>query len=478
MDAEVDRAGKWLLLCSFANFSPTVGSTMRQQVNLVIQQLREQVATPEEQAALGALHYVADDGERCIIEVKPLLAPLVRERLLSRVQELLTESLGRPVRVQIRATRSPQRELFPFLNSTDADEEGLGGPTSKSLTFQHFVVGPSNQFAHAAAIAVSRNPGKQYNPLFIYGGVGLGKTHLLHAIAEAVREQYPEMEVRYLNSDAFMAEVVYAIRRDRLAHFKTRFHRVDVLLVDDVQLLAGRERTQEEFFHIINALHELNKQIVLAADKPPNDLTEIDERLRNRFAWGLVVDIQPPDLETRIAILQRKAQLEGVEIPYDLALTLAEAAGQSVRELNALLTRLLALASLTGTPLTLALAEKVIGASQRAQAQTVTLEKIQQAVADFFGLRPTELRSPRRSRVIATARHIAMYLCRHELGASFPYIGECFGGRDHSTVIHAVDRIERRQAVDPELRRIIESLRQSLGSGENARLFSWKNLPG
>lgn len=447
---------------------------MREQVNSVLRQLRMQARSVEQEAALGALRYVAHDGDRCLLEVKPLLAPLAKEQLLPRIQALLSELVGRPVRVHIRAARSPQQELFPFL-PTSEPEEGEGAVSAADpYTFEHFVVGPSNQFAHAAALAVARNPGRHYNPLFLYGAAGLGKTHLLRAIAHAVREQHPTLEVRYLTADTFMAEVVYAIRRDRLQHFKTRFHRIDVLLVDDVQLLAGRERTQEELFHIFNTLHETGKQIALAADRPPNELLQLDERLRNRFGWGLVVDVQPPDLETRIAILQRKSHLEGVDLPYDAAVILAENAGPSVRELHGLLTRLLAFASLSGTEITTALAQKVVASSAKGVDRPVTIERIQEVVASFFGLRVQDLRSPRRSRAIATARQIAMYLCRQDLGASFPYIGQCFGGRDHTTVIHAVTAIERRQAVDPELRKVIQSLRGMARSGEGSEPSPWK----
>ncbi len=450
---------------------------MREQLNSVIERLRSQAATMEEEAALRAVQYVAHDKERCLLEVKPLLAAIAREKLLPKIQASLSQAMGRPVRVHIRVARSPQRELFPFFRAPDSNEaEGIPD-TGHGRTFEHFVVGPTNRFAHAAAFAVARNPGRQYNPLFLYGNVGLGKTHLLHAIAHGIREQHPALEVRYVTADAFMAEVVYAIRRNRLPHFKARFHRIDVLLVDDVQLLAGRERTQEEFFHIFNTLHESGKQIVLAADRPPDELLQLEERLRNRFTWGLVVDIQPPELETRVAILQRKAQLEGVELPYEVALTLAQHLGHSVRELHGILTRLLALASLTGADITLDLAQKVLGSTTRGEDRPVTLERIQETVAHFFGLRVEDLRSPRRSRAIATARQIAMYLCRQDLGASFPYIGECFGGRDHTTVIHAVTSIERRQTLEPELRRVIESLRRIVRTGEGSPLSPWKPAP-
>ncbi|MCX8073722.1 MAG: chromosomal replication initiator protein DnaA [Candidatus Binatia bacterium] len=450
---------------------------MKEKLRLVLQQLRDEGSTPEEQAALAGLRYVAHADDRCILEVKPLLATFVRERLLPRIEQMLAEALGRPVHVFLRPVRSPQRELFPLLDHGDdttlIDESTGPG----AYTFENFIVGASNQFAHAAALAVARKPGQQYNPLFIYGGVGLGKTHLLRAIAQALATQHPGLQVRYMNADSFMVEVVHAIRKDQLPQFKANFARVDVLLVDDVQLLAGRERTQQELFHLFNQLYEAGKQIVLAGDQAPRDLVQLEERLRNRFEWGLVVDLQPPDLETRIAILQRKAQFEGVELPYPVALALAENSGQNVRELHGLLTRLLALASLSKEELTVSLAQKV-AAMNLSAPKPLTPERIQEIVANFFGLRPADLRSARRTRAVATARQIAMYLCRTHLGASFPHIGECFGGRDHTTVMHAVEVIERRQSADPRLRGMIQSLRAALEGGSAPASLPWKTSSG
>ncbi|GIW45007.1 MAG: chromosomal replication initiator protein DnaA [Candidatus Binatia bacterium] len=448
---------------------------MREQVKAVLEELRGDVASVEEQAAIVGLRYLGHANDRCILEAQPLLARVARERLVPAIERRLSDLLGRPVRVQIRSLRSPQRELFPLLDAgekhTNADSTEYAG--TRAATFEDFVVGPSNQFAHAAALAVARNPGRQYNPLFIYGSNGLGKTHLLKAIAHAFHEWHPQLSVHLTTADSFMAEVVHAIRTDRLPQFKARYERADALLVDDVPLLAGRERTQQEFFHVFNTLYELGRQIVLTSDKPPKDLEGIEPRLRDRFEWGLVVDIQPPDLETRIAIVQTKAQLEDLRLPYDVALVLAEHAGASIRELEGALTRLLALASLSGEEISVALAHKVVAAQNNAPEE-LSPRRIQETVAQFFGMRTSDLQSPRRTRNIANARHIAMYLCRTELGASFPYIGQSFGGRDHTTVMHAVDTIARRIAADPQLRGVIETLRAKLRSGGDPSTLKWK----
>lgn len=459
--------------------APSTGAwmqAMREEVREVLEHLRDSIALGEEdRAVLGHLQFSGHRDKLVVLETAPGLVTFAQERLLPHIQESLRQRVRLPVEVRIRAVRSPQRELFPVLDddSRAADTDATSNEARPSQTFDDFVVGGGNQFAHAAALAVATNPGTQYNPLLLYGGVGLGKTHLLRAIATRLREDHPDWRVRYVTADSFMAELVQAIRADDVPRFKTRFQHLDALLFDDVQLLAGRERTQEEFFHTFNALYERGKQLVLTSDRPPNELLGLQERLRNRFQWGLVADIQPPDLETRIAILQRKAEAEGTSLPEDVALFIAEHARNNIRELQGAFTRIFAFSLLQRRDIDLALAKQVLQASS-SRTMRLTVEHIQELVARFFGVRVTDLRSRRRTRAVTIPRQVAMYLCRKYLEASFPYIGEKFGGRDHTTVMHAVEAVERRQAGDHRLRAAVEALRRAIESGTEPNLKLWK----
>jgi chromosomal replication initiator protein len=354
-----------------------------------------------------------------------------------------------------------QGELFPLRprHGRRVDRRAAFGHLVSKYTFKNFVVGASNQFAHAASKAVATQPGEHYNPLFIYGGVGLGKTHLVNAIGHQVLERTPAAVVAFLSSEAFMNELIAALRRDRMDDFKGRFRHVDVLILDDVQLLADRERTQEEFFHTFNSLYETHRQIVLTSDTFPKDIPGLEERLRNRFEWGLIADMQPPDVETRIAILGKKAEAEGIALPHDVALFIASHIDSNVRELEGSLTRLGAYASLTKSPLTVEFAKDVLHDHLKHKTrEAITADAIQQAVCVEFSLRPADLRSKRRSKDVAVPRQLAMYLCRKLLNASFPTIGNLFGGRDHSTVIHATAVTERRMKDDAGFQATVERL--------------------
>lgn len=451
---------------------------MREVVEQVLHALSEKLEAPEERTALGKLRYIAHAEDRILLETAPGLVAFVRERLSSVIADAVSRALRRPAQVLVRAAKSPQQELFPLYSAGVGDSQNEAAAVltqaEEQYTFRDFVVGAGNQFTHAVAQVVAASPGRQYNPLLIYGGVGLGKTHLLRAIATEVRQRHPELQVRYITADAFMAELVVAIRGNDLLRFKARFQRTDVLLLDDVQLLAGRDRTQEEFFHTFNALYEQGKQLVLSSDKPPKELAGIEERLRNRFEWGLTADIQPPDLETRIAILEKKAELEGVHLPYEVAVWIAENATHNVRELNGCFTRVLALACLQRRDIDLALAQAALSTGT-SPSMRLTVERVQELVAQFFGLRASELRSRQRTRAVTVPRQIAMYLCRIHLGASFPYIGERFGGRDHTTVIHAVETVKRRQAADARLRATLDTLRRAMETGETSLPVQWKS---
>ena len=358
-----------------------------------------------------------------------------------------------------------QGELFQEYEADHARRVQARRPASSSglierYDFENFIIGPSNQFARAAAMAVAQQPGTLYNPFFLYGGVGLGKTHLANAIGHAVQRSDPEARVVFLSSDSFTTQLIEAIARNKVAALKNRLRRVDVLIIDDVQFLSGRERTQEEFFHIFNALYEGGRQIVLTSDKFPNEIAGVEERLCNRFGWGLVADVQNPDMETRIAILERKAVAEGVELTMEVASMIARAVDSNIRDLEGALTRISAHASLSGREIDRGLAEEILGKGKNNGFGTsvVSLEDVEKEVTNHFGLRSGDLRARRRTKKIAEARQVAMYLMRQKAGASYPMIGAHLGGRDHSTVIHACQSIERRRKEDSRMRLVLESV--------------------
>ena len=329
-------------------------------------------------------------------------------------------------------------------------------------TFDAFVIGAGNQFAHAAAQAVAERPSKAYNPLFLYGGVGMGKTHLMQAIGHEVKRRAPEANICYLSSEKFTNEMINSLRYDKMISFRDKFRNVDVLLVDDIQFLAQKERTQEEFFHTFNALHESMKQIVIASDRPPKELAEIEDRLRSRFEWGLIADIQPPDLETKVAILQKKAESEHVTLPVEVALFIASNIRSNVRELEGALIRLIAYCSLTGVEITLPTTQTVLKNFIEAQTKKITIDSIQKAVAEQFGLRSGEIKTKNNSRSIVYPRQVAMYLTKHLTEASLPEIGRQFGGKHHTTVMHSIDKIEEARKSDKDLNRLLNKLTETL----------------
>jgi chromosomal replication initiator protein len=317
-------------------------------------------------------------------------------------------------------------------------------------SFDTFIVGSSNQFAHAACRAVAEAPSRSYNPLFIYGGVGLGKTHLMHAIGQYVLQHDRSLKLTYISAERFMNEMINAVRYDRIIDFRERYRTVDVLLVDDVQFIAGKEGTQTEFFHTFNALYDSQKQIVISSDCPPHEIESLEDRLRSRFEWGLIADIQSPDLETRIAILKKKADTEAVPLPDDVAIYIAGKIKSNIRELEGSLIRLIAYASLTGQEITLPLAQEVLKNILNHEDKAITIEIIQKFVADHFNLKLLELKSRNNSKSIAMPRQIAMYLCKALTHASLPEIGRSFGGKHHSTVIHSIRKVEELRKRNPD----------------------------
>ena len=328
-------------------------------------------------------------------------------------------------------------------------------------TFKNFVVGAGNQFAHAACMAVAEQPGQTYNPLFIYGGVGLGKTHLLNAIGNHVAEK-SDLRIAYLTTEQFTNEVINSIRYDKMMDLRKRYRHIDMLMIDDIQFLMGKERTQEEFFHTFNALYEGHKQIVLSSDRFPKDMPDIEERLRSRFEWGLIADLQPPDVETRIAILRKKSEDEGVKLPEDVIQFLSITMKSNIRELEGSLVRLGAYASLTGQVITLELAKNLLRDVIGDKKKIVAMDDIQEAVCSQFHVKLTELKSRRRSKTLVHPRQIAMYLCRELTDASYPEIGRQFGGKDHTTIIHACRQVAKAKETDTTLQTTLDTLKEQI----------------
>jgi len=354
---------------------------------------------------------------------------------------------------------SPRPAAAPEIQPLAPPEPSL----SSKYTYESFVVGTCNQFAHAASMAVAEAPGRTYNPLYLYGGVGLGKTHLMHACGHAIKTRNHHLRVCYISSEKFMNDLINAIRYDKTQSFREKYRSVDVLLIDDVQFIAGKERTQEEFFHTFNALYDQQKQIVISSDCPPREIPTLEERLHSRFEWGLIADLEPPDLETKIAILKRKGDLIGVSIPDDVAMFIASRVKSNVRELEGSLVRLIAISSLRGEPISKILAQDAIrNIAKEEEPGVITIQQIQKLVATTYKLSVDELLSKNNARHISHPRQIAMYLCKHLTKTSYPEIGRAFGGKHHTTVIHSVEKIETLVGSDQTLQRLITELSESL----------------
>jgi chromosomal replication initiator protein len=336
------------------------------------------------------------------------------------------------------------------------------GQINPKFRFENFVVGSCNQFAHAAARAVATNPSRSYNPLFIYGGVGVGKTHLMHAVGRELLDKYPGMRIVYTSSERFMNEMISCFRSDRMPAFHRHYRSADVLLIDDIQVLAGKERTQEEFFHTFNELFDHQKQIVISSDSAPKSTPNLTERLRSRFEWGLMVDIAPPDLETKMAILDKKAEVEGIALPEDVRNYIATKTKSNVRELEGALVKLIAYSEVTGSPITLAMAQQILKYLIPNGEKRITMDSVLRAVAERFNLQPTQLKQKTNQRQIAYPRQIAMYLIKELTQSSLPEIGRMFGGKHHTTVLHSVQKIDALRQKDPDLNRLIHSVIDSI----------------
>ncbi len=412
---------------------------------------------PEEFATWFLPLKVRKEGQGHLI----LLAPNSRflhtleESYRSVVDRALAGLSGRPFEVHFLLEEDDKE--------VSTDEVPAPGHFNPKYIFQTFVVGKSNEFAHAAAKAVAENPSHSYNPLFLYGGVGLGKTHLLHAIGHEILQRRPNLRVFYLVAEQFVNELINSIRFDRMPQFRERYRTIDVLLIDDVQFIANKERTQEEFFHTFNTLYTSQKQIILSSDSSPRNIPTLEERLRSRFEWGLIADIQPPDLETKVAILQRKAYTEGVTLPDDVAVFIARQVKSNIRELEGLLNRVIAHSSLTATPLSLDHAKETLKDILPEEGKKPNPAKIVKAVADHYGLKVAEIKSKSNSQQIVFPRKVAMYLLRKLSEVSYPEIGKIFNDKHHSTVMYAVRDIEDRRARDADLDRVLHGLEQQFG---------------
>lgn len=397
----------------------------------------------------------------------------INNHYLEFIGDTIREIYGKAVTVKIVTEQDKQHRE----NTRAADEPGeskdtgpgklFTGVLNPNYSFDRFIVGPSNQFAHAASTAVARKPGEAYNPLFIYGGVGLGKTHLINAIGNYIIKSTSNMaRVCCISAEHFTNQVINSIKSNKMEDFRNRYRfGCDVLLIDDIQFIAGKESTQEEFFHTFNTLYESKKQIVLTSDKSPKDMSYLEERLRSRFEWGLITDIQPPETETRIAIIKNKAESEGITLPNEVALYLAQNTTSNIRELEGTLTNIIAHAKLLKTEITLDLAKEVLRTLLKQQDKKfLSIESIQREVANFYGLRVQDLKSDKKQKNISLPRQVAMYLARRYTGASYPEIGEKFGGKDHSTVIHAVKKIENNLGKDPSLENTVKTLSRKIES--------------
>jgi chromosomal replication initiator protein len=423
--------------------------------------IERQLTKPSFEAFFKHMRPMALNQNVFVISVPSLFA---KEWLEGRYRRLITETLQeilqRGVDVEFVVTDSDPAPAAPSRESPATRPGVIDSPMiAGRYTFDTFVIGSGNRFAHAAALAVAEAPAKAYNPLFIYGGVGLGKTHLLWAIGHHVMTRKQITRVMYVSSERFTNDLINSIRDDKTVEFRNKYRTADILLIDDIQFLAGKERTQEEFFHTFNALHESNRQLIISSDRPPREIPTLEDRLRSRFEWGLIADIQPPDYETRIAILRKKAERDAIDLPDEVAQYIAQRISSNIRELEGALSRLRAHAQMTNSSLSVDLATEVLREIlPQTRVRPITIPAIQRAVAEFFGIRVEEMKAKRRTKGVAFPRQVAMYLSRELTDASLPRIGEEFGGRDHTTVMHACDRVKTAVIQDIHLAAGIKSL--------------------
>jgi chromosomal replication initiator protein len=438
----------------------------------ILGRLKGSVSEQVYETWLRPLRFVTRDGSLLLVATPhQFFKQWIDENYFPQIEEAAREELGTGTSVEIvvggeeegEVVRDTQeQDLAPNIDAAPPPQRVRNGALNTRYTFDRFVVGAGNQFAQAASFAVATDPAKSYNPLFIYGGVGLGKTHLLHAIGNLAFERNPRIRICYITAEKFTNELIYCLRTNRMQDFKERYRSVDILLVDDVQFIAGKQRTQEEFFHTFNDLYSSRRQIVVSSDKFPKEIPDLEERIQSRFEWGLVADIQPPDMETRVAILNKKADADQIPLPQDVAIFLATTIKTNIRELEGSLVRIGAHASLTKREINLELARDVLSHLIGSAERIISPDAVIKAVADYYSVKPSDLRSERKHKVVALPRQVAMYLIRSMTRCSLPDIGLRFGGRDHTTVMYAVKKIEKKVREDVSLRNIVDALRKSL----------------
>lgn len=450
------------------NWESAVAVAVAQELNpwdLIKAKLAERIAPQEFQnwvmrTALESL----DQGSLRVQVPDQVTKDFIEQEYTEQIRSTILE-LNLPVDRIVYLPHAESRSTAADTASVSSPEPAFAsaaGQLNTRFRFDNFVVGSCNQFAHAAARAVADSPSRSYNPLFIYGGTGMGKTHLMHAIGRELLDKYPAIRVVYTSSERFMNEMILCLRTNRMPSFQRHYRTADVLLVDDVQILAGKERMQEEFFHTFNELYDHQKQIVISSDSAPKSTSGLVERLRSRFEWGLMVDVQPPDLETKMAILDKKAELEGVALPEEVRIYIATKTKSNVRELEGALIKLIAYSSITNSPVTLQMAQQVLKYLISGGERRITMDSILRAVAEKFNMQPQQLKQKSNSRQIAYPRQVAMYLMKDLTQASLPEIGRVFGGKHHTTVLHSVQKIERLRQIDTDLNRLIHSLIDSV----------------
>ena len=438
--------------------------------NNVLAQVEQKISKPSFETWLKSTKLLSMKNTNVTIAAPNSFArDWLENHYIHLITGILTELTGKDLLIKFVVQKDQDSDDFdlpaPIIPAKHDDQHDISpGMLNPKYTFDIFVIGSGNRFAHAASLAVAEAPAKAYNPFFIYGGVGLGKTHLMHAIGHYVLEHNPNAKVVYLSSEKFTNEFINSIRDNKAINFRNKYRNVDVLLIDDIQFLAGKESTQEEFFHTFNTLHEESKQIVISSDRPPKEIPTLEDRLRSRFEWGLITDIAPPDLETRIAILRKKARADGLDIPNEVMLYIANQIDSNIRELEGALIRVVAYSSLVNKDITAELASEALkDIMPNSKPRIITILDIQNVVGDHFNIRLEDFTTKRRTKSIAFPRQVAMFLSRELTNFSLPKIGEEFGGRDHTTVIHAHEKISKMLKEDQQLQQDIKQIRSILG---------------
>ncbi len=437
-----------------------------------LDRLEQEINSQNFSTWIKPLHFVEIVEDQVNLEVpNKFIKDWLRDNYTKKIEKIMSD-IG-TVNYRINLTINQNKKISKNKNVFDSEKiknkdfvkinkNDEFSNINEKYTFNSFVSGPSNQFAHAAAMAVANNPATTYNPLFIYGGVGLGKTHIVHAIGNEIINKNLNLKICYYSSEKFTNELINSLRHAKMDEFRNKFRSIDVLLIDDIQFIAGKKSTQEEFFHTFNALYESHKQIVVTSDKFPKEIPDLEERLRSRFEWGLIADIQSPDIETKQAILKMKADQNNIDLPEDVAFFLANSVINNVRELEGYLIRIGAFASLTSTPINLDMAKNILKDIIIEQTKEITVENIQKTVADHYQIKTNDLKSPKRLKTLVLPRQVAMYISRKLTSSSYPEIGNKFGGKDHSTIIHAIKKIEKNMEVDLQLRATVEKLMNSI----------------